>query len=63
MNLVGNILLFLPLCLAICLVSSSLRRDSIAEILRHGTRFFVYLTGAVLVICAVLATIMEYALP
>ena len=63
MTLGAAILLFLPLCLVICLVSSTLRRDSLQEIVRHALRLFVYLTVVIFVSCAAIHFVMEWLLP
>ncbi len=62
MTLVENILLFLPLCLVICLVASTLGREQAGDILRHGLRLFVTMSLSIMAICVVVYLVMEYAL-
>ncbi|MCA9320696.1 MAG: hypothetical protein KDB53_08180 [Planctomycetes bacterium] len=60
MSLWQNLLLFLPLALVISLITSALRRDSLAEILRHGVRSFLIMTAAILGGAVVIYFVMEW---
>lgn len=60
MSLLANILFFLPLCLIICLVSSTLRRDTLAEAMRVGLRLFVKMSVGIIVVCALAYFVMEW---
>lgn len=62
MSLVEHILLYIPLALVICLVSSALRRESTREILHHTTRLFCWLTATLLGTCVVVYLVMESVL-
>ena len=59
MSLFQHILLYIPLALGICLVSSALRRESMAEIMRHTLRLFGRLTVTLLGTCIVVYLAME----
>ncbi|MFT7617744.1 MAG: hypothetical protein ACI97A_001383 [Planctomycetota bacterium] len=62
MTMMQNILLFLPLCLAICLVSSTIGRDNLRDILRQGFRLFATMSLSIIGICAVVYWVMEFTL-
>ena len=61
-SLIESLLLFLPLCWAICVFSTAMRRYDMAEVLRSGTRFFIGMTAVVVVGCAALYFLMEFIL-
>jgi hypothetical protein len=61
-TLLENFLLFLPLCWAICIFSTAMRRYDMKDVLRTGTRFFVGMTGSVVVVCTACYFVMEYVL-
>ncbi len=62
MSLLENIALFLPLCLVICLVSSSLGRDNLKDVMRQGLRLFATMSISIIGICAIIFWVMEYTL-
>lgn len=62
MSLFEHILLYIPLAAVICLVSSALRRDSMAEVMRHAVRLFAWLTTSLLATCVVVYLVMESVL-
>ncbi len=62
MSLIANILFFLPLCLVICLVSSTLRRETISEAVQVGLRLFVKMSLGIIVVCALTYFVMEWRL-
>ena len=62
MTLFQSILLFLPLCFVISLVTSALRRETIADIVRQGSRLFLVMVGSIVGICIAVYFIMEWLL-
>ncbi len=62
MNLWQNIMLFLPLCLVICLVSSTLSRENLKDVLQQGLRLFATMSVSIMAICALVYWVMEYTL-
>lgn len=62
MSLMMNVVLFLPLCLGICIVASAMRRDTNREIMRAGIKLFGTMTAAILLICAGIHVVMEWVL-
>lgn len=62
MSLLQTILFFLPLCWVICLVSSVLRRESLAEAAKVGTTLFVKMSLAIFAICVATYFVMEWRL-
>ena len=62
MSLLTNILLFLPLNLAICIVSSALRRQDMGDVIRHGLRVFAYMSGTIILASLVIHFAMEWLL-
>lgn len=61
-TLLENILLFLPVNYAVCLVCSTLRRKDMQTAFRQGTRLFIGMTIAVIAGCAALYFVMEFIL-
>ena len=62
MTLFQNIMLFLPLCLVICMVSSTLGRDNLKDVMRQGFKLFATMSLSIMGICVVVYWIMEYTL-
>ena len=62
MSLFQNIILFLPLCLVICLVSSTLGRDNMKDAMKQGVRLFATMSLSIMAICVVVYFVMEYTL-
>ena len=62
MTLMQNILLFLPLCLAICMVSSTIGRENLGDAMRQGLRLFATMSLSIIAICAVVYWVMEFTL-
>lgn len=62
MNIFENLMLFLPLNYAVCIVSTALRRKDLSIILKQGTRLFVGMSIAVIVASALVYGIIEFVL-
>lgn len=61
-NIFENLMLFLPLNYAVCIVSTALRRKDLSVILKQGTRLFIGMSIAVVVASAAIYGILEFVL-
>lgn len=62
MKLLQSFLLFVPICFVICVVTSSLHRESMKEAVRHAVRSTLRLSGTVVLLCAVIYFVLEWIL-
>ncbi|MEE9394721.1 MAG: hypothetical protein V3W41_19690 [Planctomycetota bacterium] len=62
MSITQSILLFLPLAAVICFFCSLLRRPAMDDVFKAAGKMFLYMSGTILAICAVLHFTMEFLL-